>query len=169
MRGSCVVPFVGPPRSVRLVVLALLLAVLAPVTGCTVTASDGGEFDPIGPGQGNGCRSDSSCGGGDVCARNGECMPASKVRSVHVTWTLSGKPADEASCSAQPELQIKILATNNGDRVDYSPVPCVAGKFSVDVLPTSFDRAELGPERGRDGWRSGMLDAEGNATLDLPF
>ena len=142
----------------------LLLVLLV---GCTISPGDSGTFDP---GAGQECRSDSACSNGDVCTRTSVCLPPSQVRAVHAMWTLSGEPASELSCSDAPDLKIKLHASTTDARLEFVPVPCVAGKFSVDKLPRSFDRVELGPADSSNGWRSASFDAvTGEAFLDLPL
>jgi hypothetical protein len=152
-----------------------LLAMLA-VCGISCmgsAADDDSGNDNEGPEPGgfsdhDGCQRDSACATGELCTRSGACLPASEVRAIHVTWTLSGQPADANTCRVEPRLRINIHASIDSGRVSYAPVPCVAGKFTVDKLPRSFDQVELGRERG-DAPRSAMIDAAGEAALDLPF
>ncbi len=136
---------------------------------CIDPANDPNEpVDPGGFSGHGGCQRDSACSLGELCTRTGACLVASDVRAVHVSWTLSGRQADANTCRVQPNLLINIHASGDRGHVSYAPVPCVAGKFSVDKLPKSFDQVELGRERGGDT-RSGMIDGAGEATLDLPF
>lgn len=93
------------------------------------------------------CTNDSDCGG-DVCARDGECLPASQVHSVRVTWTIRGQPASTASCAGSEELFIHFAGPAMGDSIGYAPVPCMLGQFSIDKLPRSYDSVEVGVERG---------------------
>jgi hypothetical protein len=117
------------------------------------------------------CQSDSSCTGGDVCARDGGCWSASKVYPAHVSWTLRGMPATRTTCEATPELEIGFYTAISGDNdLGYAPVPCVAGKFSVDKLPNTFTGVKLGRAAGDHKWAFTAIDgATGEATLDLPF
>ena len=145
-----------------------MLAVCA--ISCTGhAADDDGNDDEPGVFSGHGgCQRDSACATGELCTRSGACLPASEVRAIHVTWTLSGQPADANTCRVEPRLRINIHASTDRGRVSYAPVPCVAGKFTVDKLPRSFNQVELGRERG-DAPRSAMIDTAGDAAIDLPF
>jgi hypothetical protein len=114
------------------------------------------------------CQGDGDCAGGEVCTRIAACFPASQVRDVHVTWTLRGAEASAAACSRSPDLDIEFRGAGGPeDRLAYSPVPCIAGKFSIDKLPVSYSSVRLG--RDGLGWQIGSLDAAGDAALDLPF
>ena len=106
----------------------------------------------------------------EVCARTGYCLATSLVRTASVNWLVSGKTPDDTTCSPHPDLQITLHSSSGLTHVSYSPVPCIAGRFTVDKLPTSCDFVELGPTGTDRGWRSGRLDAAtGETTLDLSF
>jgi hypothetical protein len=161
-------------RGLLVVLLGVLFAMLLGAgIGCTITSGSSADDDVVDPfpfpGSHDGCRSDTACGRGNVCTRNGACLPSSQVRAVHVTWLVKGQPADATTCSAQPDLSITIKPHDGGDQVSYAPVPCEVGKFTVDKLPTTFDRVQLGPRRTTDGWSMGSIDANGDAALDLSF
>jgi hypothetical protein len=112
------------------------------------------------------CTSDDACRDGQVCARSGGCYPASQIRSIQVTWTLDGQPASAETCSGSQDLEIDFHGSDGGS-LGFAPVPCVAGKFSIDKLPVSFTSVRLG-RRGH--WASGELDqVTGEAALDLSF
>lgn len=140
--------------------LALVLLV-----GCTVS----GERipgDPDGPVIGHGsCRSDRGCMTGDLCARNNVCYRASQIRAVHALWTVGGMAANQTTCSGSTDLELEFRNPDDGDHVGYVPVPCSAGKFTVDKLPTTFTVAKL---RQGDAWQTQMVDrATGDAMFDL--
>jgi hypothetical protein len=151
-----------------------LLVVL--VAGCVVqstTRSDdpGGWILPGGTTQGH-CQSDGACRTGEVCARNGACLPPSLVHPVHVTWTLRGMPASQTTCAAALDLQIGFYdkADPGASALGYAPVPCIEGKFTVDKLPTSYTSVKLGRDSGDHTWEWAMIDGTtGDAALDLPF
>jgi len=110
---------------------------------------------------------DSACDGSDVCARNGYCYAASAIRAVQVTWTINGAPADATTCSRTPNLEIDFHAETGDtaeDSLAFAPVPCVAGKFSIDKLPVSFVNVRL-ESRAVSG--AGTIDASGALALDL--
>lgn len=162
----------------RLALAALLL------TGCIIEAPDsdypppssgGGSGSGWGSGWGGGggstdygCHADTECPTTNVCARNGECLPATDVRLVSTTWTLQGEPASDVSCEAAPKLSITFM-TSGGEVFGYSPVPCDAGKFTVDKLPTRFTSVALVRNSEGPGGVSGSFDGEGTATVDLPY
>jgi hypothetical protein len=147
-----------------------LLVVL--LVGCTLSSrAPGDPDDPFLPPDvpHDGCRSDTGCSRGNICTRSGDCLPPAQVRAVHVTWLVSGKTPDEATCAPHPNLRIDIYPKGDeGDRVSYTPVPCIAGRFTVDKLPTTFDRVWLG-SRGGDDSATGTIDTSGELGLDLPF
>src|SRR4051812_41043029 len=107
--------------------------VLLLLAGCTGSSHD--DVDEFGR-----CVSDTACAASEVCARNGACYPPSEVRAVSVTWTIGGMAADPETCSASPDLFIEFSSGRGGrfDRLDFAPVPCRAGRFSIDQLPTGF-------------------------------
>src|SRR4051794_9634453 len=79
-------------------VLPLVLTLGLPLGGCLTpdTSSDPGSGWH--GGHSNGCINDGECAG-SVCTRDGTCQSASNVHAVHVTWTLLGSPASEATCA----------------------------------------------------------------------
>ncbi|HEX8109750.1 MAG TPA: hypothetical protein VF516_18590 [Kofleriaceae bacterium] len=109
---------------------------------------------------------------GSVCGdlvytRDGKCLPPDEVRTIHVTWTVSGAPASATSCAAAPDLRLD-LRSRSGGSVGFEPVPCVEGKFTVDRLSTDYDTVQLGRASDRS-LPSAMIDAAGNAMLNLPY
>jgi hypothetical protein len=113
------------------------------------------------------CNDHVPCEADLVCARNGLCVPPDQVRAVHVTWTVSGAPASPTSCAAAPDL-VLVLRSGGGLHLEFTPVPCAEGEFSVDRLPTEYDSVELGRESDRAPPRA-AFDAAGNAMLNLPY
>ncbi len=111
-----------------------------------------------------GCRQDSECGV-QVCARDGLCYPAASVRLVVTTWTIDGEVADARKCVGHPDLYIHF-AIANGDSFGYAPVPCRNGKFTVDKLPVSYTRVQIGPEGTSDG-TSALITSTNAAMIDL--
>ncbi|MBA3457625.1 MAG: hypothetical protein H0T42_31375 [Deltaproteobacteria bacterium] len=152
--------------------IALLLVLAA---GCIPAAgpppeSDYDDYDDDGwTGSGGdpfyGCRRDSECGS-QVCARDGACYPATSIRAVVTTWTVGGEVATTASCTTHPDLFIRF-ATTNGESFGYSPVPCRNGKFTIDKLPMSYSRVELGGNGSGFG-TSATITSTGTAMIDLP-
>jgi len=153
---------------------ALLLA------GCIIEPPDTGP-DPGGGGgwgsgwggsggnTGYGCQSDSACGSGYVCARNGECTIASGVRVVHANWTVKQQIASDATCVNSKSLDITFSTNENIDTFGFAPVPCNAGKYTIDKLPMRYTLVTLARAGDYSGGDSATFDAEGNAMLDLPY
>jgi hypothetical protein len=157
--------------------LALGIALL--LTGCLEqtysdpppSAGDGGGWGTGPGGTGGdtsfGCHQDADCGT-SVCARDGECLPSSDVRTVHVLWTITGEPAGTATCASSPDLDLTFFTSS--DQFGFSPVPCVEGKFTIDKLPSWYESVEL--SRVGDygsGGASGVFGQDGTATLDLTY
>jgi hypothetical protein len=160
----------------RFAVAAILLA------GCIIEPPDSGGDYPSGGGggwgsgwggsggsTGYGCQSDSACGGsGYVCARNGECTLATNVRIVHATWTMHDLTASDSTCTNAKYLDI-TFSTNGGENFGFAPVPCSAGKYTIDKLPTRYTTVTLARSGDYYGGASGVFDSDGNATLNLPY
>jgi hypothetical protein len=159
--------------------IALALMLFA---GCIQPAPDPGPDpgpgpDPTGgwgtgPGgtggdSGYGCHADTECGTGYVCARDGECLTSSQVRTIHVTWTVAGATADATSCANEPHLDITFVNTDNDEQFGFSPVPCVEGKFTIDKLPTRFGSVELSKTGDYSNYASGVFGSDGTVALDL--
>ena len=117
-------------------------------------------------GSGN-CELDSDCRNGTVCARDGECLPASEVRPIKVTWTIRGVAPNPTLCARAPDLYVLFASTVENDTYGYEPVPCQSGLFTVDKLPRRYISVEL----GADGVvrEAKPFDSQGNAAFDLVF
>lgn len=116
------------------------------------------------PGSSDGeCMVDNDCSGSHVCARNGECLSPSAVRSARVTWTIRSMPASATTCAATPDFYILFYA-QPGDTFGFEPVPCAAGLYSIDKLPTRFISVEIGNDRFQD---DKAFDAQGHVAFDL--
>lgn len=153
---------------------ALLVVVVVFVAGCVTRSQSIDDPDPD-PGQGfpgddvNRCRSDSQCSSGQVCTRTHDCLPPDQVRTVHAEWTVRGMEASLQTCAAVRDLQITFLVgAGNSQPQSFAPVPCVQGKFTVDKLPVTYDRVELGGTSGQ-AQQNASIDASGTAKLDLPY
>lgn len=163
----------------RIVLAGLLL------TGCIIEPPDSGSKDPPAGGGGGwgsgwggssgssgmsgaGCHADTDCPTSYLCARTGECLTASAVRAVHTLWTVRGQPANDRTCASAPKLDITFSA-GDGDTFGFSPVPCDAGKHTVDRLPTRYRVVTLARAGDYAGGDSGSFDASGDAALDLPY
>ena len=128
------------------------LALMACLAACSLTPS------------GSECNSDSHCGD-DVCARSGECLPRSSVRTVTVKWTVNGAAASPLSCTDHPDLYIQFEA-DYGDTFRVAPVPCRAGSYFIDKLPKRYSQVELGADGGI-GDLSSIDMATAQAQFDL--
>jgi hypothetical protein len=163
--------------------LALLAISSVALAGCFVDTSSGDDSyyyeDDSGWGSGwggtdgtvptYGCQSDAECPG-NVCARTRECLPASEVRAISTTWTVDGALASSTSCSGEPRLAITFSrGTGTIEQWGYAPVPCKAGKFTIDKFPIRFDRVQLAGEYDYSGGDFGQFDATGTVMLDLPY
>lgn len=110
------------------------------------------------------CTTDSDCNG-DVCARDGECLPASDIHAVKVTWTIRGSAASASSCAASPDFYIQFDGPDQQDTFGYEPVPCDPGQFTNDKLPKRFSQVEIGI--GNRFLDAQPISAAGSASFDL--
>lgn len=97
------------------------------------------------PGVGGECETDADCGG-NVCARDHFCWPASDVRSIKVTWTVNGQAASPATCGGNVDLFVDFDGPPPNETVGFIPVPCELGQFVIDKLPDEYDMVEVGVE-----------------------
>lgn len=162
----------------RIAVTAVMLA------GCIINPNDGGDdyYDPppqsdsgwgsgwggSGGTTGYGCHADSECPSSYVCARDGNCLSASSVRIIHVNWTVKGQVASDATCIGAPKLDM-TFADIYVEQFGFTPVPCNAGRFTVDKMPTRYISAQLSRAGDYSGGAYGSFDATGNVMLDLPY
>src|SRR4051794_32585580 len=107
-----------------------------------------------------GCGGDAECGTGNVCARDGECLPSSEVRTVHVAWTVSGTAASADTCLGAPHLDLTFSDAQQ-EQFGFSPVPCAEGKFTVDKLPSWYTTVGLARTGDYGGGTSASFDADG--------
>jgi hypothetical protein len=132
------------------------LALMACLAGCSLT-----------PGGSSECNSDSQCGD-DVCARSGECLPRSSVRGVTVKWTVNGLAAGASACTAHPNLYLQFDGADYGDTLRFAPVPCVAGSYFIDKLPSRYMQVEIGFQGSAGAGDVSSIDiATSQAQLDL--
>jgi hypothetical protein len=143
---------------------AFLAALVVTLSACP--APQGDDYYPPGDDTTPGCTDDNQCGG-QVCARTGECLDATEVRTVHVTWTVSGLPANNATCANVGPLEIEFYDINEFAH-GYAPVPCTAGFYTIDKLPTRFYRVRMALV-DTDGGGRANIDGADSATLDLPY
>jgi hypothetical protein len=117
---------------------------------------------------GNDCQDngEGSCSGDLVCSRTSECLLPSEVHLVRVTWTVRGQPASVTTCTAHPDLYVMFYGVEPNDVFGFAPVPCDAGRFTIDRLPKRFVGVELGVEGGNYKLQR-SFDAQGNAAFDL--
>ncbi len=128
---------------------ALLLALL---TGCPPDTTE--------------CAQDSDCGGAKLCTRDFQCLPASEVRAVKILWTVNHAPPNPETCTNMPNLFVEVDGDLAGEMITFAPVPCNAGIFNFDKLPTSYGSAVLGIDGSDTGDRV-AIDASNTAQFDL--
>lgn len=108
------------------------------------------------------------CGGSCgslVCARDGACYPPEDIHAVHASWTIDGGQANSTSCTS--DLYIDFRDDSGALSLAFAPVPCTAGKFTVDKLPRDYTLVFLNVGEDFDMRVSAPIDADGNALLDL--
>lgn len=111
------------------------------------------------------CAQDSDCQAGSVCVRAGQCFPQDQVRSIAVVWTVGGQPASDASCGTHVNFTLQF-DSDVGYSYGYEPVPCRAGKFTVDKIATIINFVEMF-DSGGSGAAGQITGADNQATLDL--
>ncbi|HEY1550172.1 MAG TPA: hypothetical protein VGG28_20230 [Kofleriaceae bacterium] len=87
------------------------------------------------------CMTDSDCSGGNVCARDESCWPSNELYTVKVTWTIAGSAAGSASCAPFPDFNVNFYSDE--EEFGFAPVPCMAGEFPIDKLPTAYTEVEV--------------------------
>lgn len=153
---------------VRALAVLVLVGCISRGSESTSEPDPGWSWDPPGDSSGRVCRSNADCSSNAVCTRNRACVALDQVRAIHAIWTLSGAPATQTTCAAAPDLVIRIESSFDG-QLSFAPVPCFAGKFTVDLLPRSFDHVELGSETGGRRSKAAVDPVTGDAELDLPY
>jgi hypothetical protein len=128
-----------------------------------------------GPFPGAPCTTSGDCIGGDVCARDHECLAPGDARSVMVRWTIGGAAANATSCApivstGQLQIMYEVLAT--GETTGFAPLMCGEGQFYVDVWPARYDYAQVSVtsvQTGHGYSGSNTLASSGNqdVTVDL--
>jgi hypothetical protein len=143
-------------------------------------SGDDGYYPPpgnggwgTGPGGGGGdsdygCHVDTDCGTGNVCARDGSCVLSTSVRTIHVNWTVNAVVASTTSCTNAPNLAV-TFSDAQGYQFGFAPVPCKAGRYTIDKMPTHYTRVQLSRAGEYSGGAAGEFDAAGDVTLDLPY
>lgn len=115
--------------------LAILAAAAAAACGNSSGDDDGYNGHPA-------CGSDADCGSGDLCARDETCWDADDVEAVKITWTFDGSAASDATCTSFPYLYVEFISYSYS--FEFSPVPCNAGEFPIDKLPTIYTEVQIG-------------------------
>ena len=87
------------------------------------------------------CLADSDCSGGDVCSRDESCWPSDELYTVKITWTIDGSAAGSASCAPFPDFVVNFYSES--EEFGFAPVPCMAGEFPIDKLPTAYTEVEV--------------------------
>jgi hypothetical protein len=114
---------------------------------------------------GSACLTDSDCSGGDVCARDDSCWPSSELYTVKITWTIDGSAAGSASCAPFPDFIVNFYSQE--EEFGFAPVPCMAGEFPIDKLPTVYTTVEVADADYQYFDQSMTIDANGSASFDL--
>lgn len=102
------------------------------------------------------CVSDDECDG-EVCARDGVCLPAADVHRVQVRWTVRGQPPDLTSCAGIAELELQLRGDDGGRGHSYAQVPCPLGLFTIDKIGRRYRTVTL---LGFDGAGSRVVGGE---------
>jgi hypothetical protein len=141
--------------------------VVVSLAGCPSSGDDGyGYYNPGDPSSVPGCQADSDCSGSQECARDGECLPAAEIRAIKVMWTVRGQPASDDTCVDSPDLELSFDDGIEQDEFGFAPVPCNAGQFPIDKMPSRYVQADLGIlNTSRD--QSAPIDSTGLAQIDL--
>jgi hypothetical protein len=109
------------------------------------------------------CGNDDDCAP-DVCSIVQTCQPASKVETVHVTWTVNGQPASASSCASLPNITL-VFSDARPDPSYYAPVQCADGVLSASKVPTYLTTVTM-YDASSQSIATATL-ANGAATLDL--
>jgi hypothetical protein len=118
---------------------------------------------------GSGSAGSDAGAGGEVCARDGVCVPAADVITVHVKWTISGQPANATTCANNQSLELDFSG-NTGYGYGYAPVPCVEGEFTITKLEDYYTSVQLGTQYDPGSGSSGPIPSGGGTvSLDLPY
>jgi hypothetical protein len=118
---------------------------------------------------GSGTASDAGASG-LVCARDGVCVPANEVMTVHVKWELQNQPASTATCASSTDLELDFSSAQDGYGYGYAPVPCVEGEFTITKLENYYTNVSLETQGQPGTGSSGMIPSGGGTvTLDLPY
>ncbi len=112
------------------------------------------------------CMTDSQCGG-ETCARDGECLPASEIQAVKVTWTIRGQAASATTCASSPSFLLEFDGPSYGDSFGYAPVPCMEGQFTMDKLPTRYDQVDIGIDNASYFLGTKPIGSTGVVSFDL--
>ncbi len=111
------------------------------------------------------CMTDGDCSGGDVCARDESCWPSDELYTVKITWTIDGSAAGSASCAPFPDFIVNFYS--DSQEFGFAPVPCMAGEFPIDMLPTAYTEVELADVNYEYFDQTMTIDANGSASFDL--
>src|SRR5690606_2640209 len=76
---------------------------------------------------------------GGVCSRNGDCAEPGTLRSARITWTLYGRPPDDALCAGVAELAVTFHDLDALGDVTYQPVRCTLGLIYFDRMSPRLD------------------------------
>jgi hypothetical protein len=108
------------------------------------------------------CASDDECAG-EVCARDGVCLPAADVHRVQVRWTVRGEAPDATSCAGIAELELQLRSDDGGSGHRYTQVPCPLALFTIDKIGRRYRTVTL---LGFDGAGSRIVGGESSIVDD---
>ncbi len=128
------------------------------------TGSDRPTIDLPSSLDGFACTGDQDCAS-DVCSIVERCQPATKVETLHVTWTVNSQPASTTSCATLPNITIVLSDSDPADDYDAT-VQCADGMFSASKVPTYFTTVTMYDDASQQSLGTATL-ADGAATLDL--
>ncbi len=137
------------------------------VVGALLALAGCAETLPGPPAPAETCSADADCSAG-VCARTGECLPATELQRAQVIWTIAGAPPTAASCYWIANIRVELKTEPEVDRGEVgqsAPLDCTLGKFTVDKLPVRFF---IGGAKSPGAGMWVPLDDAGVARVNLP-
>lgn len=146
---------------------AVLVIGLLGCVACTTQGSD----DPAthDPDHSDRCGQDPPCGEGLVCSQPSECLAPERIYAIHINWTLSGRPANKTTCAGLPDFSVYFSSDGSAPKLSYSPVPCAAGRFTIDRVSRIVNEASLLAPGVAEYQRAKLDPVTGEGLIDLPL